>query len=83
MRALQLNNGRNFVDSSLMDSKELEKFQVMKRLEHFSTNLFKWTKDEYELTDCEVRTLVTERRVCFESGKCVNPGDVGSNCCLF
>jgi hypothetical protein len=64
----------------------LNHHRAFKRLdepEGFSVDLLKWTEDEYEVEEEQVVELVTYNGVCLDSGKCVVPRDVGSNCCIF
>jgi hypothetical protein len=49
----------------------------------FSLNLVKWVKERFGMEDGDVVQIVQQRKVCLDSGKCVEPKDVGSNCCLF
>lgn len=58
-------------------------FSLLDEPKDFSRNLVDWTEREFEMKDEDVVAIVRERKVCLESGKCVVPQDVGSNCCLF
>lgn len=58
-------------------------FKRLDEPEGFSVDLLDWTEDEYDVEDGQVVELVTYNGVCLESGKCVSPRDVGSNCCIF
>lgn len=58
-------------------------FSMLVEPQNFSTNLVNWTQEKYELKDEQVVEIVVHKKVCLTSGKCVVPGDVGSNCCLF
>lgn len=63
---------------------EFEKFEnLQNEPENFSTDLLNYTKTEFNMKDSEVKQLVTKRRVCLDGGKCYNPSDVGTNCCIF
>lgn len=50
--------------------------------EDFSQNLLSWVQQEYQLQDSDVEQLVTYGVVCI-NGKCYNPLDVGSMCCIW
>lgn len=51
--------------------------------EGFSVGLVDSTEEKFEMEDEEVVELAFQGVVCLDSGKCVVPKDVGSNCCLF
>lgn len=58
-------------------------FSELKEPENFSLNLVDWTQEQFEMEDEDVVEIVKQGTVCLDSGKCVRPADVGSNCCLF
>ena len=63
---------------------EFEKFEHLENEpENFSTDLLNYTKSEFKMKDSDVNELVKKKRVCLDSGKCYNPSDVGTNCCIF
>ncbi|CAO1368532.1 unnamed protein product [Diamesa serratosioi] len=63
---------------------EFEKFvNLQNEPENFAADLLNYTKTEFNMEDKEVKELVKKRRVCLDSGKCYNPSDVGTNCCIF
>jgi hypothetical protein len=57
--------------------------QEVEQPENFTTNLFLWVKDNFDINDDEVYQFVTYGQICFPSGKCVDPDDVGAICCPF
>jgi hypothetical protein len=59
------------------------KFAQLIEPENFSVKLVDWTEEEFEMEDEDLVEMVATRKVCLESGKCVMPRDVGSNCCVF
>ena len=68
---------------SLLESKFSSKFSQLVEPENFSLNLLDWTEKKFKIKDDDVVEIVQHNKVCLESGKCVEPRDVGSNCCLF
>lgn len=68
---------------TLLESKFSSKFSQLVEPKNFSLNLLDWTEEKFEIKDDDVIEIVQHNKVCLESGKCVEPRDVGSNCCLF
>jgi hypothetical protein len=58
-------------------------FEDLDEPEGFSVGLVESTEGKFEMEEEEVVELATYKVVCLDSGKCVVPRDVGSNCCLF
>jgi hypothetical protein len=66
-----------------LDPNYSSEFSELQEPLDFSLNLIKWVEERFEMKDEDVVQIVEQRKVCLGSGKCVEPKDVGSNCCLF
>jgi len=59
------------------------KFDDLVAPENFSANLLNWVQEEFLMLDEDISKLIADRLVCFENGRCINPSDVGFNCCPY
>uniref|UniRef100_A0A182PIL8 Uncharacterized protein n=1 Tax=Anopheles epiroticus TaxID=199890 RepID=A0A182PIL8_9DIPT len=62
---------------------EFVSFQDALEPEHFSINLLDHFMIAYGLSERDVYEFVTLNVICFPSGWCFNPDDVGNVCCPF
>ncbi|KAK0162949.1 hypothetical protein PV327_006675 [Microctonus hyperodae] len=61
----------------------LDKFQKLNTPENFTTNLYVWVTERYNMDQMSLENLILRRTVCLSNGTCINISDVGSLCCPF
>uniref|UniRef100_A0A182WBF5 Uncharacterized protein n=1 Tax=Anopheles minimus TaxID=112268 RepID=A0A182WBF5_9DIPT len=69
--------------SSIPKDFEFVTFQDALEPENFSTNLLDHFMSAYGLSEVDVLAFVALNVICFPSGWCFNPDDVGNICCPF
>uniref|UniRef100_A0A182KFX0 Uncharacterized protein n=1 Tax=Anopheles christyi TaxID=43041 RepID=A0A182KFX0_9DIPT len=69
--------------SSIPKDFEFVAFQDALEPEHFSVNLLDHFMIAYGLSELDVYAFVALNVICFPSGWCFNPDDVGNVCCPF
>uniref|UniRef100_A0A182SQZ7 Uncharacterized protein n=1 Tax=Anopheles maculatus TaxID=74869 RepID=A0A182SQZ7_9DIPT len=72
----------DIAQSSTVSNKQLD-FQDALEPENFSTNLLDHFMITYGLSEVDVYAFVALNVICFPSGWCFNPDDVGNICCPF
>lgn len=50
---------------------------------NFAANLLNHLETSFDMTERDVLDFVQNNMICFPSGHCFNPDDVGNNCCPF